>query len=178
MPCNPYGSSGPQWRSTMERDETDTEIGKELTESECYAFKIGFNAAVVTTLADSLSDDDGMRMDTLIEAVAAEFAAQFVEDEDCTSIDDFLSAIMERVLENLGEPGSSLAVTGFDLTMEFASRRRGCDGCRGGCSCEHDGDRIDLGVRAPTYEREEGLQASSGLGSDGPGHEHQAQDLH
>ena len=124
----------------MEREEMDPKIRKELTESECYAFKIGFNAAVVTTLADSLSDDDGMRMDTLIEAVAAEFAAQFVEDEDCTSIDDFLSAIMERVLENLGDPDSSLAVAGFDLTLEFASGPKDCRGCGRGCSCEHDGD--------------------------------------
>ncbi len=84
----------------MEREEIDSVIGTD--ESECYAFRIGFNAAVIATIADALSENSEMRMDTLVEALAAEFASQFNSFEDPPAIiDDFLSAIVERILDNL-----------------------------------------------------------------------------
>ncbi len=124
----------------MGTEETDSSLGRELNESECYAFKIGFNAAIVTTVADSLSDNDGMRVDTLMEALAAEFAKQFRDFDDTAEIiDDFLLSIVERIVDHLGESDPSepaFAVTAFDLTSEYAPGRKGCRGCSCGC----DGD--------------------------------------
>ena len=124
--------------------EIETQIGQELSESECYALKIGFNAAVVSTLADALSDSDEMKIDTLIEALAAESAAKLENiDDSSTALEDLLTAIVERIFENIGDPDSSdrsLAVTGFELTMECALGEKGCDGCCRGCSCGRNGD--------------------------------------
>lgn len=123
--------------------EIETEIGHELSESECYALKIGFNAAVVTTLADALSDSDEMRIDTLIEALAAESAATLEDIDDSTVLEDLLTAIVERIIENIGDLDASdrsLAVTGFEVMMEYALGEKGCDRCCRGCSCRHDGD--------------------------------------
>lgn len=105
----------------MEREEIYSGIGTD--ESECYAFRIGFNAAVVATIADALSENSEMRMDTLVEALAAEFASQFNNFEDPPAIiDDFMSAIVERILDNLEDSDSdeiSHAVTGFEETMGY-----------------------------------------------------------
>lgn len=125
----------------MEREEIDSGIGTD--ESEYYAFRIGFNAAVIATIADALSENSEMRMDTLVEALAAEFASQFNSFEDPPAIiDDFMSAIMERILDNLedSEDEISNAVTGFEETMGYIFGPNGCEGYCKGCSRRYDGD--------------------------------------
>ena len=126
----------------MEREEIDSGIGTD--ESECYAFRIGFNAAVIATIADALSENSEMRMDTLVEALAAEFASRFNSFEDPPAIiDDFMSAILERILDNLedSDPNEiSHAVTGFEETMGCIFGPNGYEGCCKGCSRRYDGD--------------------------------------
>ncbi len=120
----------------MEREETYSGTD----ESECYAFRIGFNAAIIATVADALSENSEMKMDTLVEALAAEFASRFNGFEEPPEIiDDLLSVIVERILDNMkdSDPDElSSAVTGFEETLGciFAPYE-----CRG-CPRRYDGD--------------------------------------
>ena len=59
-----------------------------------YSYKVGFNAAMVSVFADSLCIDDEMRIDTLIQALAAEFHRQYsVLENPAEVLGEFISAV-------------------------------------------------------------------------------------
>ena len=128
----------------MERENTDSGIEKEIVnETNGYAFRVGFNAAVVSILADALSCDKEMRLDTLVEALTGEFAAQYDVLEDPTElIDEFLSMVRGSILDNLSvcDPMNvSVVVAGYEDTFDYILGRDECDRCRG-CHCKDEGD--------------------------------------
>ncbi len=76
-------------------------IQSDIPEQECdktsftsYSYKVGFNAALVSVFADSLCIDDEMRIDTIIQSLAAEFSRQYsVLQNPLEVIDEFLSSV-------------------------------------------------------------------------------------
>ena len=128
----------------MERENTDSGIEKEIANvTNGYAFRVGFNAAVVSILADALSCDKEMRLVTLVQALAGEFATQYDVLEDPTElIDEFLSMLKDSILDNLSvcDPlNVSVVVAGYEDTFDYILGRDESDRCRD-CHCKDEGD--------------------------------------
>lgn len=127
----------------MERENTDSGIEKEIVNvTNGYAFRVGFNAAVVSILADALSCDKEMRLDTLVQALAGEFATQYDVLEDPTElIDEFLSMLKDSILDNLSvcDPmDMSVVVAGYADTFDYVFVHVQCDRCDRHCKDEGD----------------------------------------